>query len=497
MKKPLMTLFAAAVIGSASLIPYHAQAAAVDTTIVAALSDLSEAGSYRSAIEGLIKLNVLSGYEDGTLRPNRELSGAEIAKMAVTAFGLQPKSDGAPLPSDISESDWYASYVRAFLHNGLKLGTSGEFAPAAQVTQQDLVSIVAASLNKKPSIVQQWVTDYTPGKAVTRGEAAQLIWKSIPHLPSANAEVTSVKALNPVTLEVTFSAPLTAADVNLDQAKKNFTFDNDMALLNVPQLKNGAVSTYIVPVTVQAPGKTYTMSYKGKTAGTFEAVTNKIPTGTTRQVTSDTFEIETLLKDGTADYGYVVEAYYGSRNGQELTLDENNRANGKTYAIISSLRDKSVTITPEGGQPIEAKYVPFTQATDGRQAPKYRLPAGETLKPGVTYTVSSDWSTIAEPTFKAESAAPLVIQSATAINETSVEIVLNADPRDELFALRSVTLTAEDGTAVTAMYKFQSRKGAAGTFDLTNGAKLAPNTTYKVTASGDWASADQVTVTTK
>lgn len=497
MKKPLLTLFAAAVIGSTSLIPYHAQAATAETTIIAALSDLSDAGSHRGAIEALMKLDVLSGYEDGTLKPNRELSGAEIAKIAVKAFGLQPKADGAPLPEGIAESEWYSSYVRAFLHNGLKIGADGKFTPAARVTQQDLVSIVATSLNKKPAIVQNWVTDYNPSKPVTRGEAAQLIWTAIPHIPSVNAEVTSVKALNPVTLEVTFSAPLTAADVNLDQAKKNFTFDNDMALLNVPQLKTGAVSTYIVPVTVQAAGKTYTLSYKGKTAGTFEAVTNKIPTGTARQVTNDTFEIETLLADGTADYGYVVEAYYGSRNGQELTLDENNQAAGKTYAIISSLRDKAVTITPEGGQPIVAKYVPFTQATDGRQAPKYRLPAGETLKPGVTYTVTSDWSTIEEPTFKAQSVAPLAIQSASASTETSVEIVLNADPKDELFALRSVTLTAEDGTAVTAMYKFQSRKGAAGTFDLTNGAKLQPNTTYKVTASGEWATADQITLKTK
>ena len=75
-----------------------------------------------------------------------------------------------------------------------------------------------------------------------------------------------------------------------------------------------------------------------------------------------------------------------------------------------------VTITPAGGQPIVAKYVPFTQSTDGKQEPKFRLPEGQTLTPGVTYTVTSDWAQIANPSFVAESYAPLNIRTRECAN---------------------------------------------------------------------------------
>lgn len=496
MKKPLLTLIAATAIGTASLLqPAVPQVNAASLSQVSQ-TELAEAGALRPALEKLIEAGVIAGYEDGTIKPNRPMTRAEFAKVATSAFGLQPKADGQPLPADVSADEWYAPYVRAMLDSGWTLGANGKFQPTTPITQEEIVANIGRLINKKPSIVQLWTESYNANKPVTRAEAARWVSDALPHIPSPSAEVTGVKALNAITLEVTFSAPLTAADVSLDQAKKNFAFDNGMALLNVPQLKTGARATYIVPVTVQKPGATYTLTYKGKTAGTFEASDYKLKVATVAQVTNDTFELESFRTDGTVDYGYVVEAYYGSRGGQELVLGDGYDVGGTTYDILSSMRDKSVTITPEGGQPIVAKYVPFTQATDGRQAPKFRLPAGESLKPGVTYTVTSDWSTIRDNGFTAREIAPLAIQSASAASETAVAVTLTQDPKDELFAGRSVTLTAADGTTLTATYRFTSRKGATGTFDLANGVKLAPKTTYKLAPAGGWATADNVTVTT-
>lgn len=129
-----------------------------------------------------------------------------------------------------------------------------------------------------------------------------------------------------------------------------------------------------------------------------------------RSVTSDTFKVESLITDGVTDYGNVIKAYAGGRGSQAFALDENNRYDGQAYQIISSLRDRSVTITPQGGEPIVAAYVPFTQATDGRQAAKFRLPSGQTLKAGTSYTVTADWFALNNPTFVAREAAPLVIE---------------------------------------------------------------------------------------
>lgn len=373
---------------------------------------------------------------------------------------------------------------------------NGNLAPAAghyqdhgrlMLTRQELVSRIAQLTEKKPLVIQQWLKNYEPDARVTRGEAARIGMKAIAHIPSEHAAVTGIKVLSAATLEITFDSPLTAADVNLDKAKANFRFDNGMTIRNVPQLKNGARSTYVVPVTVQQPGKTYNLTYKGKAAGKFTGSAHTVKLAAARQVTADTFELESFRKDGVVDYGYVVESYFGTRGGLEMYLNDRNASGGKSYEIISSLRDMSVTLTPEGGQPIRAAYVPYTQATDDRQAPKFRLPAGQILTPGVKYTVTADWATVTEASFTARTAAPLVIASAKAVSPSSVDVALTADPRDELFSGRSVELTDGDGKKLTAVYKVTSRKGAVGTFELPAGTQLSPGKTYTVTAAGAWA----------
>ncbi|MGE6229514.1 hypothetical protein [Paenibacillus chitinolyticus] len=391
------------------------------------------------------------------------------APAAAAASAQSAKTPAASANGDLAPAGHYSDHGRLML------------------TQQELVSRIAQLTEKKPLVIQQWLKNYEPGARVTKGEAARLGFKAIAHIPSEHATVTDIKVLSAATLEITFDSPLTAADVNLDKAKANFQFDNGMTIRNVPQLKNGARSTYVVPVTVQQPGKTYSLTYKGKAAGEFTGSAHTVKLAAARQVTADTFELESFRKDGVVDYGYVVESYFGTRGGLEMYLNDRNASGGKSYDIISSLRDMSVTLTPEGGQPIRAAYVPYTQATDDRQAPKFRLPAGQTLTPGVTYKVTSDWATVTDASFTARSAAPLVIASAKAVSPASVDITLAADPRDELFSGRSVELTDGDGKKLTAVYKVTSRKGAVGTFELPAGTQLSPGKSYTVTASGSWA----------
>lgn len=315
------------------------------------------------------------------------------------------------------------------------------------------------------------------------------------------AQITKLQPLNAMTLQLTFSKPLSEEGVkleNLEAIKKNFVFDNGLEIVNVPRLKTGATSTYIVPVTVQKPGTAYKVSYKGGKKEKFEASTEKINVHQAKQVTNDTFEIESFLEDGVTDYANIIEAYKAGRGDQAFQLDEENKdKEGKQYQIISSLRDRKLTITSSVGEQIVVGYVPFTQAADGRQAPKFRLPAGQTLQPGVTYTITSDWATIKNPTFTAETIEPLAIQSAEAIDNKSIQITLGKDPSMELFAGRKVELQGEDGNRVEAQYRFSSRKGAVGIFDLQNGATLQPGKKYTVVPMNDWATANQVAFVAK
>ncbi|MBC1372372.1 LPXTG cell wall anchor domain-containing protein [Listeria booriae] len=319
--------------------------------------------------------------------------------------------------------------------------------------------------------------------SVTLGDAQQAAYK--------------IESLNAMTLQITFPEALPAnevADSNLDAIKSNFVFSNGLSIVNVPRLKSGSKSTYIVPVTVQKAGQTYTLSYKGAAAETFVGSDKKINIRDSKQVTNDTFELESFQADGVVDYANIIAAYAGGRGDQAFIIDDENRdANGKQYQVISSLRDRSVTLTGSNGDVIKANYVPFTQASDRRQAPKFRLPVGEKLQSGVTYIVTSDWATVANASFTAKEIAPLVISKATPIDAKSFELTLDADPTMDLFAGRQVELQGSDGTKLTAQYRYSSRQGATGIFDLVSG-EINADVVYTIVPLNDWATANKITL---
>ncbi|WP_135554707.1 S-layer homology domain-containing protein [Paenibacillus cymbidii] len=499
---PMLTL--AAVIGLSAAIPAaglrptsaQAAAAAADAT---AFADLSLAGPYRSAMEELLKQHVLEGDGTAELKPTRSATRAELAKIVTLSFGLKAAAAGNAGASfeDVAGDVWYAPYVNVVAQAGLLQGEGGLFHPQASVSVEELVRVMAAASRTDAAALQAAIAGYEPRQAATRAETSQAAVRAQQLQAEAAVRVVSVKALNKLTLQVDFSGPIADLEANLELAARELTFDNGLRIVNVPRLMSGFDSRYIIPVTPQQEGVSYTFSFKGKAAGTFAASGATIALNEARQVTDDTFEVEALQEDGVVDYGYIIKAYAGGRSPLAFALDENNRHEDKAFQIISSMRERVVTITPEGGEPVVASYVPFTQSTDGRQTPKFRLPNGQKLVPGTVYTVTADWATLRDASFTAGATQPLRIASAAPIDAASFSASLSADPLDELFAGRSVVLTADDGSTVTAAYRFQSRKGVVGIFDLPAGQTLQSGAVYQVAPVGDWAVAEQVTLATK
>ncbi|MFP3390820.1 S-layer homology domain-containing protein [Brevibacillus sp. SIMBA_040] len=484
----LATLMLATVLGTASL-PLAAQ------NVSAAAAPLT-AQEIQQAVSELSQLRVLQGYQDRSMGIHNQITRAELAKMVVLTFGLQGKAEKLPSFSDVNQNAWYYKYAAELVGQDIMQADGGNFDPRGTVTDAELVQIISKALKRDAKSVNYWMERfYAADSNATRGEVAFLLKTAHKAIPSANAKITSVRAINDITLIMTFDAPLTAENEVFAKAKEDFVFTDGLTLTNMPRLKTGSTNTYIVPTSVQKPGTTYTLTYKGQKAGTFVGNATKLDMTEARQVSYDTFELESLKENGVVDYGYIIAAYSGGRGANAFVLDDNNRADGKTYQIISSGQARQVTITPAGGQPIIGKYVPFTQSTDGKQEPKFRLPEGQVLTPGVTYTVTSDWAEIANPTFVAEKIAPLELTEAEALSETSISVTLSEDPGDELFSGRSVELTSADGQKLIATYKFSSRKGAVGVFDLTQDGKLTAGTTYTVTPVGDWAGKSQTELT--
>ncbi|MGC5326514.1 S-layer homology domain-containing protein [Brevibacillus sp. SYSU BS000544] len=502
MKKQLTKMSALAVVailGANALMGGSTLAAASNPNhknIVAAKADY---GIYEKAIQELIRQGVLQGYAGSKMKSEQNVTRAELAKMVVLALQLESKKSGSTSMQDVNPGDWYQSYVNTIVELGGMSGDNGKFLPNKPVTHAELSQVVAKALQRDVMSVQYWMKGmFSANKFATRGETSQLLLTAQKSIRSEAAKITSIRSLNKVTMELTFDRPMTMEDESLDVSLKNFVFDHDLAIVNQPRLKTGSFSTYILPTKTQMAGTTYTLNYKGRQSVNVEGNEELIRTNEARQVDNDSFEIEILKSDSVTDYGYVISAYSAGRGKNAFILDENNMYNGQPFQIVSSLRSRSVTITPDGGEPMTAAYLPFTQSTDGKQEPKFRLPNGEKFKSGVKYTVTSDWLEIKNPTFIAQETAPLQIMSVSQGDAATLNVTLANDPGDEIFVSREVKLIGSDGSELKAQYTLQSRKGATGKFALQNGAKLVAGVTYSVQPVGDWAVAsNELMITVK
>ncbi|MBB6638451.1 S-layer homology domain-containing protein [Cohnella thailandensis] len=478
----------AAAIGVAALGPVSASAATPTAATKAIVLNEAMDAVVSQAIKQLSDQGVLQGYENGTVRPNQAVTQAEAAKLIVLALGLRPTSSSSSSLSNEHNGKWYADYAKTAIDNGLL--SAADFQPNKPVSEQELAGMVAKALQRDALSARSWMEAISDGNAqAARGEAARLLVKAETSVRSENARIVSVKALNSIALEVTTSGPLTLEDKTIERSAETFRFDGGLTIVNQPRLKTGSANTYIVPVTTMEEGKSYTLTYKGQQKLTFTGSGELIRFEQARQVANDTFEVEALLSEGVVDYGYIISAYADGRGANALVLGDGLTLNGKSLQVIPSLRNRTAVLTPDGGEPMTVSYVGYTQSTDGKQEPKFRLPAGKKLEPGVAYRLSADWFETKNASFVAGDVAPLVIASAQATDAKTLTVTLNGDPGDELFAFRSVKLEGDDGSEWTAQYRVQTRKGATGVFDLQNGGELKSGVNYKVSPVGDWATA--------
>ena len=82
-------------------------------------SDVKAGDWYNNAISTLSNLGVITGYEDGTFRPNASISRAEFVTIATRFFDYTAEYEGTF--SDVSYSSWYADFVQAAVDMGKRL----------------------------------------------------------------------------------------------------------------------------------------------------------------------------------------------------------------------------------------------------------------------------------------------------------------------------------------------------------------------------------------
>jgi uncharacterized surface protein with fasciclin (FAS1) repeats len=149
-------------------------------------------------IQGLAARNIITGFPDGTYKPDQPVTRAEIAAMFQRAFQLNPVRQLPPEGfRDVPPNYWAASAIRAAYEAGFMAGYPNNlFAPDQTVSKVQAIAALANGLNLTPTdspenILNTYYTDVgqIPSYAVTQVAGAT----------QANLVVNypDVKTLNP------------------------------------------------------------------------------------------------------------------------------------------------------------------------------------------------------------------------------------------------------------------------------------------------------------
>ena len=111
-------------------------------------TDVAEDAWYNNAISTLAKAGALSGYEDGTFRPNQPITRAELVKIAMSFYGTV-HSDSHVF-NDVGEH-WAAAFINGAADLGFVDGYGDEtFQPDRYVTRAEAIKIINRTLNRAP-----------------------------------------------------------------------------------------------------------------------------------------------------------------------------------------------------------------------------------------------------------------------------------------------------------------------------------------------------------
>ncbi len=169
----------------------------------------------QTAIEALIARGIINGMTDTAYQPDETMTRAQFATIVVKALGLTPKT--VSVFKDVAAKEWYAAYVGTAYNYGIVNGkTDTTFEPNGTITRQEAAAMVARAaklcgmdttlenyeiLNVLAqfgdySDVSEWAResiafcygenildqsdlDIQPGRAILRGEIAQMIYNML------------------------------------------------------------------------------------------------------------------------------------------------------------------------------------------------------------------------------------------------------------------------------------------------------------------------------
>lgn len=115
--------------------------------------DVDNGKWYARAVNKLAEMGVIGGYKDGSFKPEVNITRAEFTKIAATFLKMKPASTKKNFV-DVQQGEWYYDLVRdAAGHGWIQGYDGGLFKPNKTITRAEAVTIVNRITNRIPDKV--------------------------------------------------------------------------------------------------------------------------------------------------------------------------------------------------------------------------------------------------------------------------------------------------------------------------------------------------------
>ena len=119
----------------------------------ASTGDFTDSADIRhpEAVRMLTDLGLISGYSDGSFRPNAPVTRAQIAKLVALISTDDPAAEHTADFADVAEDSWALCYIDYCAAQGIVSGSGGLFRPDDPVTALELCKMLLIVLGNDPA----------------------------------------------------------------------------------------------------------------------------------------------------------------------------------------------------------------------------------------------------------------------------------------------------------------------------------------------------------
>ena len=113
-------------------------------------SDVDGDDWFNTAVSTMSAMGIVDGYEDGTFRPDQPITRAEFVTIATRFFDYAAQYEPGTF-TDVEGDEWYADFIQAGADLGLIDGyEDGSCRPGENITRAEAAAIVNRVLNRRP-----------------------------------------------------------------------------------------------------------------------------------------------------------------------------------------------------------------------------------------------------------------------------------------------------------------------------------------------------------